>query len=215
MSETTTKKRKASLPILIAGGVSSLVLALGMSPTFAAFSASIANSTNTAGTGTLIMEEKNQAGTVTCLSTDGGGVSTNSATCATINKYGGNLAMIPGQTVTTTVTIKNTGTVDASSFSFAPSACTQSTNGTVSGTATDLCAKTTVTIAANGQPVYAGTALALGTGGTINMLTKLGTTSVPASNVTTVVFAVKLDATMGNTYQGLQLSQPMTWTFGA
>jgi hypothetical protein len=47
------------------------------------------------------------------------------------------------------------------------------------------------------------------------MLTKLATTSVPASNVTTVVFSVKLDATMGNTYQGLQLSQPMTWTFGA
>ncbi|MGV8850696.1 MAG: hypothetical protein ACOH16_14270 [Propionibacteriaceae bacterium] len=215
MSQTTTTKRKASLPILIAGGVSSLVLALGMTPTFAAFSASIANSTNTAGTGTLVMEEKNQAGTVTCLSTDGGSVSTNAATCATINKYGGDLAMIPGQTATTTITIKNTGTIDASSFSFAPGACVQSVNGTVNGTATDLCAKTTVTITANGLPVYTGTALALGTGGTINMLTKLATTSVPASNVTTVVFAVKLDATMGNTYQGLKLSQPMTWTFGA
>ena len=215
MSESTTKKRKASLPILIAGGVSSLVLALGMTPTFAAFSASIANSTNTAGTGTLVMEEKNQAGTVTCLSTDGGSISTNAATCATINKYGGDLAKVPGKTATTTITIKNTGTIDASSFSFAPGGCVQSTNGSVSGSATDLCSKTTVTITANGLPVYTGTALALGTGGTINMLTKLSTTSVPANDVTTIVFTVKLDAAMGNTYQGLKLSQPMTWTFGA
>jgi len=115
MSDTTTqnRKRKASLPILIAGGVSSLVLALGMSPTFSAFTASIQNSVNTAGTGTLVMEEKNQAGTVTCLSTDGGSVSTNSATCATINKYSGDLAMVPGETVVTNITIKNVGTVDA------------------------------------------------------------------------------------------------------
>jgi hypothetical protein len=215
MSETTTKKRKASLPILIAGGVSSLVLALGMSPTFSAFTASIANSTNTAGTGTLVMEEKNQAGSVTCLSTDGGSISTNSATCASINKYGGDLAMVPGKTATTTITIKNTGTVDASSFSLAPGACTTTANGSVSGSATDLCGKATVTITANGLPVYTGTATALGTGGTINMLTKLGTPSIPMNNVTTLVFTVKLDATLDNTYQGKLMSQPMTWTFGA
>lgn len=214
MSETTTKKRKLALPVVIAGGVSSLVLALGMTPTFSAFSASIQNTANTAGTGTLIMEEKNSAGTVTCLSTSGGSINTNAATCATINKYGGDLAMVPNETATTTITIKNTGTVDASSFSFTPGACTQSANGTVNGSATDLCAQTTVTITANGLPVYTGTALALGTSGTTNMLTKLSAASIPAGTTTTVVFTVKVGA-VGNTYQGLQISQPMTWAYGA
>ena len=68
------------------GGTS--VLALGMSPTFSAFTASIQNSVNTAGTGALIMEET--SGGVTCTSTDGTeGLSGNSAICATINNYGG------------------------------------------------------------------------------------------------------------------------------
>jgi hypothetical protein len=151
------------------------------------------------------------------LSTDGGSVNTNSATCSGINKYGGDLAMIAGKTSTTTITIKNVGTTDASSFSFLPSACVTSANtaATVSGSATDLCGKATVTITANGSPVFTGTATALGTGGTINMLTKLGTTSVPANNVTTIVFTVKLDAALDNTFQGKMISQPMTWTFGA
>ncbi len=214
MSETTTKKRKLALPVVIAGGVSSLVLALGMTPTFSAFSASIQNSTNTAGTGTLVMQEANQGGTVLCNSTDGGSINTNSATCATINKYGGDLGMAPNETATTTITIKNAGTVDASSFSFVPGACTQSTNGTVSGSATDLCAQTTVTITANGKSVFTGTAAALGTSGTTDMLSKLTTTSVPAGTTVTVVFTVKVGA-VGNTYQGLKISQPMTWSFGA
>ena len=210
---TATSKRKLSVPVVVAGGVSAIVLALGMTPTFSAFSASIQNSTNTAGTGTLVMEEKLGSST-TCLSTDGGSINSNSATCASINKYGGDLGMAPNETATTTITIKNAGTVDASSFSFVPGACTQSTNGTVSGSATDLCAQTTVTITANGKSVFTGTAAALGTSGTTDMLSKLTTTSVPAGTTVTVVFTVKVGA-VGNTYQGLKISQPMTWSFGA
>jgi hypothetical protein len=205
MSESTTKKRKASLPILIAGGVSSLVLALGMSPTFSAFTASILNDTNTAGSGTLTMQETTGA-TLICNSTDGGSVSTNTATCATINKYGGNLAMVPGQTVSTTINIKNTGTIAASSFSVTPGTCTQATNGTVNGTAVDLCAKINVVVTSGVTPVYTGTAAGFTTA------VALAAPVAPGASVP-FTFAVTLASSAGNTYQGLKVSQPITWTF--
>jgi len=215
MSVSTKNKRKLGLPIVIAGGLSSLVLAVGMTPTFSAFTASIANTVNTAGTGTLTMQESNSTGTVLCTS-DSTTVSNNAATCATINKYGGDLGMTIGESVTTTINIKNTGTLDAASFSLTPGACAQSNNGTVNGTATDLCTKTTVTIVSGSKTIFSGTAQALGTGGSIDLLSKLGTSSVASGATIPVTFTVKLgDTTLGNTYQGLKISQPMTWAFSA
>ncbi|HQZ00303.1 MAG TPA: hypothetical protein PLQ63_09875 [Propionicimonas sp.] len=220
--QTPHRRARVAIPAVIAGGVSALLLAFSMTPTFAQLTAAIANSTNNAGTGTLIMEEKNAAGTVTCLSTDGGSVITNSATCATINKYGGDLAMVSGETVTTTITIKNVGTAPAAAFSLTPSPCTQS--GGVTGSATDLCTKTTVTITGTGtagaKPVYSGTALALGTGGAIDVLAKLLQAQATIEPGATVSFtiAVKTGASttdLGNTYQGLKISQPLSWTFTA
>ncbi len=210
---TATSKRKLSVPVVVAGGVSAIVLALGMTPTFSAFSASIQNSTNTAGTGTLVMEEKLGSST-TCLSTDGGSINSNSATCASINKYGGNLAMVPGQTVTTSITIRNAGTVDATSFSLTPGACAQSNNGTTNGSAADLCSRITVVVTSGSSTLYSGTAAAMNTAA-IDVLAKTGASSVPAGGTVPITFAVKADAALGNTYQGLKISQPMTWAFGA
>jgi hypothetical protein len=215
MSETTSRKRKLSLPLIVAGGVSSLVLALGMSPTFSAFSASIQNTVNTAGAGALIMQETDSTGTILCNSTDGGSISTNAATCATINKYGGNLNMAPGQTVTTTINIKNTGTVGASSFALTPGACTQTTNGSNNGTATDLCSKINLLIKSGSVTIFSGTATALNTGGVIDLDQKLAMSSIATGSSTPFTFAVTLDSSVGNTYQGLKVSQAMTWAFGA
>ena len=83
-----------------------------MSPTFSAFTTSIQNSVNTAGTGALVMEET--SGGVTCRSTDGTeGLSGNSAICATINNYGGTsnskLLTPRGAANTTYVVITNAG----------------------------------------------------------------------------------------------------------
>jgi hypothetical protein len=212
MSETSSKKRKLSLPLVLAGGVSSLVLALGMSPTFSAFSASIQNTVDTAGSGTLVMQETNAAGTVTC-SSDAAGISTNSATCITIDKYGANLGMIPGQTVTTTINIKNTGSIAANAFSLTPTACGQSANGTSNGSAIDLCSKINVVITSGLKPVYSGTALAFGTTAPIDLLNKLSVSSIAAPSTTPFTFAVTLDSSAGNTYQGLKVLQAMTWAF--
>lgn len=211
MSENTSKKRKLSLPLIVAGGVSSLVLALGMSPTFSAFTASIQNTVNTAGAGTLVMQEADSTGTILCNS-NSTSVSSNSATCATINKYGGNLAMIPGQTVTTTITIKNTGSVAASAFSLTPTACSQTPNGSVNGSATDLCKKINLLITSGGKTIYSGTADAMGTTA-IDVLNKLSVSSIAANGSVPFSFAVTLDSSAGNTYQGLQVSQPLTWAF--
>ena len=204
MSEN--KKRKLSLPLVVAGGVSSLVLALGMSPTFSAFTASIQNSLNTAGTGALVMTET--SGSVSCNSTDGtNGLSGNSATCATINKYGGTSTLLTpgGPANTTTVTIKNTGSITPSTFSLTPSTCTQGNLGANNGSASDLCAKLNVKITSGGTTVYDGTAAAFTTAKSL--------TPIAAGGQATFTFAVSLDSTATNAYQGLQASQPLTWTF--
>jgi hypothetical protein len=212
MSETSSKKRKLSLPLVLAGGVSSLVLALGMSPTFSAFSASIQNTVNTTGTGALVMEET--SGGVTCKSTDGaGGLSSIvAATCATINKYGGTTGTLltPGGVGnTTTVVIKNSGSITPATFSLSPGACTQSNLGSSNGSATDLCGKINIKIyaaaTATGIPIYNGTATAF--------TTALVLTPPAATTSASYTFVVSLDSTATNSYQGLQASQPLTWAF--
>lgn len=210
-----TGRRKVSMPILLAAGVSSLTLALGMTPSFAAFTASVNNSINNAGTGTLVMQESNSAGTVTCLSTDGGGISSNVATCSTINKYGGNLSLIANGSSVTVANIRNLGTVDASQFVLTPGACVQSAQAGGSGTATDLCSKITITIASGSLTVFSGSAASFGAGGPIDVLAKLGLAKLTAGSQAGFTVTAKIDASVGNTYQGLQISQPMTWAFAS
>ncbi len=211
----TTGRRKVSMPILLAAGVSSLTLAFGMTPSFAAFTASVNNSLNNAGTGTLVMQETNSGGTITCLSTDGGGISSNVATCSTINKYGGNLSLNANGSSVTVTNIKNVGTIDASQFALTPGACVQSVQAGVSGSATDLCSKITITIASGSHTVFSGTAAAFGLGGPIDVLSKLGIATLTSGSQATFTITAKIDPSVGNTYQGLQIAQPITWAFSA
>ncbi|ROQ39541.1 hypothetical protein EDF46_1173 [Frondihabitans sp. PhB188] len=206
-------KRLRFAPLAIATGVlGAVLLSVSMSGTLSGFVASIQNSTNTTATGALTMQEQNSGATVTCSSTDGGTVSTNTATCATINKFGGSTTMIPGQTVTTPITIKNTGTVTANTFTLTPgSSCTQSNNGSLNGTATDLCSKLTVVVTntTTSATVFSGTLTALAAGGAIALPTQA------AGATTGFSFAVTLPSTAGNTYQGLAASLPLTWTYSS
>ena len=210
-----SRRRSRLTPLaLLTGVLGAVILALSMNSSLAAFTASITNSVNTAAAGTLIMQEQNAAGTTTCLSTDGTGnnVATNAATCATINKYGGSTTMVPGQTISTTVTIKNVGTAPAASFTLAPGACTQS--GNVTGSATDLCAKIGIVITQTAASTTttitpaSSTLTSLASGGALNL-----TAPVAAGATVTFTFAVTLNSSAGNTYQGLAASQPLVWTF--
>jgi hypothetical protein len=205
----------ASWPIVLTGGISSLVLALGMNPTFASFTASISNSFNQAATGILVMQERNSPGTVTCLSTDSGGLSSNVASCSSINKYGGDLTTLIGGSVTTLSYIKNVGSVSAAVFSFSPGECVQTAGGPVAGTATDLCSQINVTITSGAVPIFSGTAQTLGSGGPIDVLSKLGMPRITSGTELGFAVTASIDGAVGNAYQGLRISQPMTWTFSS
>ncbi|QHK19763.1 hypothetical protein GU243_08505 [Pseudarthrobacter psychrotolerans] len=207
------KNRRVAPLALIAAAAGAGLLALTMTGTLSGFAASITNSANTAGSGTLVMQEQS-TGTapVTCTSNSGaGGVGTNTATCATINKFGGSTVLVPGNMVSTDITIKNIGTANAGTFALTPgAACTQSNNGAVNGTATDLCAKLKVVITAGGTSIFNGTAATLAGAPAISI------TPAPAAGVSVPVnIKVTLDAAADNTYQGLAASLPLTWAFAS
>ena len=155
------------------------------------------------------MQEQNAGATVTCNSTDSTTVSVNSSTCSTINKFGGSTSMVPGGSVATTISIKNAGTAPAGSFTLAPGACSQASNASSYGTATDLCTKMALTILAGATSIYSGTLAGLVTNGAITL-------TPPAAGVSTnYTFTVTMNSSAGNTYQGLTASLPLTWTFNS
>jgi len=207
--------KKRSMSLVFSAGVSSLVLALGMTPTFGAFTASISGDVNNAGTGTIVMQETDSSGTITCLSTDGGGLAVNAASCSAMNRYGGDMGMRPGDSVGIVTYIRNVGTVAASSFSLTPGVCVQSATGTLSGSATDFCSKITVSITSGLTTIVSGTAAALGGVGTIDVLSRLGLARVEAGQQTPLTVTTTMDPTVDNSYQGLKVSQAMTWTYSA
>lgn len=201
-------------PIAIAtGSLAAVLLSATLTGTLSGFTAQITNSNNTAATGALTMQEDNADASVTCTSTDGGSVSTNTATCATINKFGGSTTMVPGQTITTPVTITNTGTVTANTFTLTPGAtCTQTNVATtVNGSATNLCSELLVVITNTTAHtvVYTGTLAGLAGASAFTLPT------VAAGAATNFSFAVTLDSAADNTYQGLQASLPLTWDFAS
>jgi hypothetical protein len=217
MSETRSGARRTRVrlaPLAVATGIAgSLLLSLSLTGTLSGFVASINNNNNTAATGALVMQEQNSTATVTCLSTDGGSVSTNTSTCSTINKFGGSTTMVPGVPVVTDITIKNVGTVAAATFTLTPGAtCTQSNNGALNGTATDLCAKMNVVITSGASTVFTGTLASLA-GAAPAAFTM---PAAPAAGATIPFkFTVTLAAASGNTYQGLAASLPLTWAFAS
>lgn len=209
-------KRARFTPIALATGlIAAGLLSLSMTGTLSGFVASITNSSNTAATGAIVMEETTTTGTpATCSSTDSGTVSVNASTCSTINTFGGSTVMVPGTQVTTGITIKNTGTVTPSSFTMTHGAsCIQSNNGSLNGTATDLCSKMNIVITSGSTTVFAGTVaqLALATATTTPAITMPAAPAAGESAPFSIT--ATLDPEAGNTYQGLAVSLPLTFTF--
>ena len=217
-SSHRARARLRTTPLaLVTGLVAASLVALTMSGTLSAFSASITNSQNSAATGTLLMEETGP-GPTTCTSSSGSTVSTANAnaSCSSINKFGGSTLMKPGATVSTDVTIKNTGSLAASTFTLLPAGtCARGTNGSPNGTATDICAKMSVVITTGTAKtqVFSGTLAALGTA-TAASFTNFPGSVAPGASVP-FTFAVTLDSGATNDYQGLTASVPLTWTFTA
>ncbi|WP_448853085.1 hypothetical protein [Corynebacterium frankenforstense] len=171
--------------------------------TLGAYTASITNDGNQAGAGSLVMQESGPGADgqeVTCTSTDGEG---NAATCTSINKYGGDMNMVPGSEKATTVTISNTGTVPATSFTLAAGACS------AAGNTADACGVMTVKIADGGNEVFSGTAAELA-GQSISLTAPVA----PGDNRPFTV-TVGLPESVESNLQGGTISQPLTWTFQA
>ena len=200
------------MPLLwISGAAAAMVLVLGVNGTLSSWtSALITNTTNTAGAGNAVALSETD-GTNTCATTTS---ATNTVSCATINKYGGNLAMTPGTASVVNVTFTNTGNGPATKFGYKPGTCTNTsgtlcTNGDL--TVAVACSAGTTYVAGNaiaglGQAALAPGSLADTTGTTV---------AVAAGGSVTCRFTTTLSATAPASDAGANLSQPIVWTLAA
>jgi hypothetical protein len=218
-------RRRITPLFVVAGLVGAAVLALATTGVLSGFTASITNSTNTISTGTLLMQESGQS--QTCLSTTTGPITTNAGVCATINKFGlANTLSVPGSSYTSTITVKNTGTVPANTFTLTPSGCTSTTPGTGTGSDAAFCGKVLISIE---DDTTTPSCLIGGTAGSACPATPTATltTWAAASNLNATAgplaggasrvykFTVIVSATADNTDQGLAASEPLVWAFGS
>lgn len=221
---TMTRQRRRS--VIVAGLVGTAVLAVSAGVSLGGFTAGISNPTNTYSTGTVVLKEA--AGATTCYSTGTGTTVTvaNTASCTTIDDFGGATNQGPGSGTTTQVlNLTNVGTINGSTFTVSPSACTAATaGGTYTGADTSgYCGKVDVTIendTVSGSPscVYpagAGACPALATAynlSTLGSSSALSLGSLAASGTTKLTVKTALDASATNADQGLTANVPLTWT---
>lgn len=207
--------------LLGACATAAALLTLGVNGTLSGWtSAVLTNGTNTVATTTaVILQEVGPDGTAghvtqTCRSSDG---AANSATCTTINKYGGTSSpLAPGGSQVSDVVFTNLGAADASSFVLTPGTCTSSPS---SGTPTpnNLCT-TDLTVAvscSSGSTYSAGAAwsdlvYAAGAAGSMPPLTH--TPGLASGASATCRFTVALPAGASVLDQGVTVSHPLTWT---
>jgi len=195
------------------GAAGSLVLALSMGASLSGYTASLTNSLNTAATAALAVQET--SGNATCNSYD------TTATCSTINKYGGvGTPLAPGGSQTTTVKFTNNGTVAVGTSTIKAGTCTATTRTGVTGATTpttpntsagNLCSvmdlKVYKATTATGTPIYSGSLSGFETTAAV----ALGTLAVGANQDYT--FVVTLPTGADTAVQGQQVSQPIVWTF--
>jgi predicted ribosomally synthesized peptide with SipW-like signal peptide len=221
-----SKLRKILFAIAAFGGAATAIGA----GTFASFSASTTNGSNTFATGTLVLSNQKNTATA-CLSTGAGTTTDSNANGACDSLFSTTLAK-PGDSGFVDVTLKNEGSINGATLTaYKNAACTNANSGTYNGTG-DLCANLQVyvqeyTSAANrtantttgGTCVYGGgTASACAFDATKTLgafpasgtpLTLSGGLNAGASRYLRVY--VQFPTTADNTYQGRQASFGFTW----
>jgi hypothetical protein len=226
MSEKRSLKKK----VLMSIGTLGVAAAVASGGAFATFNAQTTNPGNTFATGTLVMSNTVNAGTA-CLSTAGGTTDTNAnAACAAAF----NLSVKkPGDSGTANITIKNEGSLDATSLKLFSPACT---NADASGEGFHgtgaFCSVVQLYVQQYTDSTFA-TPLACLYGGAVVTNTcdfsdsskTLGgfvtaypdaanALSIGALNTGTSSYfkvGVKLDSTANNSYQGRQGTIDLTW----
>ena len=226
-----SRKMTGGFAGLVAALAAVLALTSTASVSFAGFSAQIVNSNNTFSAGTMQLQET--SGAINCYSTGSGGggtVGTNSATCATINKLVGTLDQVPaGSPLTTTITMKNNGTIAATLESLGFGSCTAAAasdaNLYVGSDTSGFCGKVDFSVGISGKCLYpanaaascpatptsSGTLSGAATLGSITQASTPGMTVLAAGATQAYTFTVMLDSSATNADQGLAATMPMTW----
>lgn len=206
--------------------------ATAVSASLGGFSATVANPTGSAGSGTLLLREGQ--GSLTCISTGSGttsssSVSSNDNPNCPIELLGAATNLVPGgPAASSTVTLDNPGSVAGSSLSLSPGSCTSAGNADPGGVAntyfgTDtagFCAKVDLTVEQGSGPgakcVFpAATTAPCSAPSSAGTLASLAATTLPgiaAGASTSYTFSVSLDASATNADQGLAATLPLTWT---
>ncbi|MCE1173387.1 MAG: hypothetical protein LWW77_02120 [Propionibacteriales bacterium] len=204
---TTRGHRHVAASPIVAAVLGSLLFAFSLSPAFAA-TTSQWQQYLAAGAATLSFQESTADGQAACTSSTL--PDSTAASCSGIDLYGGR-NLQPGAMSSTTVVFTNSGTGAAHTFTANGGACTQSPTGPGSGTAIDLCEKFQVRISADGSVVFDGTAAEFARTGTLPLVD--GDAAIPAGGSVAVTVSVRLSDDIDNSYAGLRIGQPVTWTF--
>ena len=212
------RRRRAGL-LWACGVVASATLVLAVNGTLSSWTAAIlTNDSNSAGSAaSVVLKEAgpDSAGSATTCTTSG--TAGNTATCSTINKYGNGgvaaTALAPGGSISTTVTLTNTGSSDASTFTLTPGACSSvynsgSQNGNAPAVGDDLCSQLTVAVSCTGSTLtVAATTLAdLAAHGAYTL-----TTGLASGASATCAFTVSLPVATPANYSGQTVTQGLAW----
>ena len=218
-TSTATKNRRRGVALWGSGSIAAVVLVLGVSGTLSSWtSALITNDDNSAGATASYLALVETDGVSTCDTTTSPNNTISS--CSSINKYGGNSTMSPGDSEVVDVTFTNPGTIAGNTFSYAPGTCSP-TNGTGG---VDLCTDgdlTVIVACSTGATYNAGAAIAaLGQSAAPASLVGKSWTSAPAlddasATAITCRFTTSLDAAAPPVDAGSQVAQPITWTLDA
>lgn len=216
-SSHRARARLRTTPLAVVTGlVAAVLMALTMSGTMSAFTASITNANADVSSGTLLMRMDGAPG-ATCYS-NGAEKSTpisasNSTSCTTVNTFGTS-ALVPDSSEArpaTTVVVTNDGSVSAKTFTLRKAdICRQTSSGSPSGTATDVCAKINLVVMSGSTQVFSGTLQQLGASSVDLVLP-----AVAPKASQSFTFTTKLADGLSNDYQGLTATVPLTWTFTA
>jgi hypothetical protein len=147
-------------------------------------------------------------GSAVCTGVDSGAAKP-SASCSSIDLFGSEL-LVPGRTQKIiSLTITNTGVLPANTFTLRAGPCTQSASPAPSGRATDICSRAHLSIMAGTSTVFRGMLSDLTSRGTLPLA------PLPAGGTRVYRFWLTLDPSADNSYQGLALRMPVTWTFNS
>jgi len=220
-----SRQRKVLASVLLALGLAAV---LGFS-SFATFNAETDNPNNIFSDGTLVLSNTKQGGTA-CLST--GGSSTDSNVNTACDQLFNLTVKKPGDSGSTNLTLKNVGSVDASTFKVFSPACTNANNSESYHGTGSPCSAIQLTIQRWTDNTFTTPSACLyggATGVTCNFSDGTKTlnafaTSYPSSagglsisgGLTAgasafVTVAVQLPSTADNTYQGRQASLNFDW----